>query len=51
MSVQVGTQSEAGATEGIKKMLAVEKAGDKLDDVHIFAKLIKKAEEVAQSAV
>jgi hypothetical protein len=51
MSVQVGTQAEAGATKGIKKMLEVEKAGDEIDDVNTFAKLIKKAEEATQAAL
>ncbi|MEN3293135.1 MAG: hypothetical protein V7642_2388 [Burkholderiales bacterium] len=51
MSVEVGTQGEAGATKGIKKMIAVDEAGDRVDDVNTFAKLIKKAEEAAQAAL
>jgi hypothetical protein len=51
MSFLVGTEADTGATESLEMMNAVAVAGDEIDDVNMFAKLIKKAEEAAQAAV
>jgi hypothetical protein len=51
MSTSVGASAEAGAKKSIADIKAVDKASADADDVEIFTKFIKKAEEVGQAAI
>lgn len=51
MSTAVEQSAEKGALGAVEYMKFVNNAAGGIDDVNIFAKLIKKSEEAAQSAL
>jgi hypothetical protein len=46
-----GMRSRASAEKEMREMAAVDSAKSDLDNVNVFTKLLKKAEEAAQSAL
>lgn len=47
----LGKRSRAGAAREMREMAAIDAAKSDLDNVNVFAKLMKKAEEAAQAAL
>jgi hypothetical protein len=51
MELKLSNAARTAQTETSRMKAAINKAGDAMDDAELFAKFIKKSEEVAQAAV